>query len=72
MVSPNIMPVQASINTSKKKQQTAGFFQYPSNLGSHAMLFSFMKYNRNKLVCLIVSPIEYARNNTNHCCKLHL
>lgn len=48
MPPPNIMPVQASINTNKNKQKIGGFFQYPSNLGSHAMMFTFMKYNRNK------------------------
>ena len=62
------MPVQSTINTSKKKQQTAGFFQYPSNLGSHAMLFSFMKYNRKgskaerKILDNIILPIPAELN----------
>lgn len=42
------MPPSQAIAVSKAKNSTMSMSQYPSNLGAHAMNFSFVKYNRNK------------------------
>jgi len=44
----NRKPVAAVVNTSKASSGAPAQLQYPANIGSHAMMFSFIKYNRNK------------------------
>ena len=65
----NILPpIAAIVARSKKDNSAPGILQYPSNIGSHAMNFSFVKYNRKKtraeqkIVDTVILPVPQELN----------